>query len=110
LRSVKRLSLLFDSVDEKRFDDARQTLDEVLQHADIREDIPLLLFANKQDVNRAKSALELQNYFLSHITSKTDRQIRVQGISALTGEGVKDGVEWMCEALRRSQRANQQHL
>uniref|UniRef100_A0A8C5DF90 ADP-ribosylation factor-like protein 3 n=1 Tax=Gouania willdenowi TaxID=441366 RepID=A0A8C5DF90_GOUWI len=75
---------------------------DVLELADLldQEDlagVPLLIFANKQDLTTASTASELAEGL--HLHTIRDRMWQVQACSALTAEGVQDGMIWVCRNI-----------
>ena len=55
--------------------------------------MPLLVFANKQDLDLALSAEEVMTHLeLNDITSRT---WNIQACSAVSQEGLNEGMEWM---------------
>ncbi|MEQ2208450.1 ADP-ribosylation factor protein 3, partial [Xenoophorus captivus] len=60
--------------------------------------VPLLVFANKQDLMSASPASELAESLNLHTIR--DRMWQVQACSALTAEGVQDGMTWVCRNIR----------
>ena len=57
------------------------------------EGVPLLIFANKQDLISALSAEEISEGF--DLTSIRDRPWNIQPCSAKTGDGLQEGMEWV---------------
>ena len=56
------------------------------------ENVPLLVFANKQDLLNALSADEISDAL--SLNSIRDRTWSIQPCSAKNGEGLQDGMEW----------------
>ncbi|XP_016894352.1 ADP-ribosylation factor-like protein 3 isoform X2 [Cynoglossus semilaevis] len=72
---------------------------DVLELAELLEEtqlaaVPLLIFANKQDLTTAMTASELAEGLNLHMIR--DRMWQVQACSALTAEGLQDGMTWVC--------------
>uniref|UniRef100_A0A8D3CPP0 ADP-ribosylation factor-like protein 3 n=1 Tax=Scophthalmus maximus TaxID=52904 RepID=A0A8D3CPP0_SCOMX len=59
--------------------------------------VPLLIFANKQDLMTASPASELAESLSLHTIR--DRMWQVQACSAVTAEGVQDGMTWVCRNI-----------
>ena len=71
-------------------------------------DAPVLVMANKQDELGAMTAGDVQE---SLGLGKMDaRPTRVQPISALRGEGITEGVQWLITEIHRSSRAARMRL
>jgi signal recognition particle receptor subunit beta len=62
-------------------------------------DIPVLVFANKQDLPDAMTPSEVADKLgLSRLQS---RQWKVQGACAPSGEGVYEGLDWLSTVLNK---------
>lgn len=59
--------------------------------------VPLLIYANKQDLMNAVPSGELAEEL--HLTSIRDRAWQIQGCSATSSEGLKDGIDWICKNI-----------
>jgi len=55
--------------------------------------LPVLVMANKQDLAGAQSVTGISDKLALH--SLVDRKWYVQGTSAKTGEGLKEGIAWL---------------
>ena len=94
-----------DATDPDRFDEAREVLHKLLQTAELA-DIPLLVYANKQDAPGACTARDLQERLGLRVEgSGSSQPISVCAVSALSGAGINDSVQWLVEALKSSPRA-----
>lgn len=61
--------------------------------------VPVLFFANKQDLPSSLSAVEtMQALGLSEIK---DRPWQIVASNALTGEGLSAGIDWVSEFLKK---------
>jgi ADP-ribosylation factor related protein 1 len=64
---------------------------------------PLLVLANKHDVDGAASPAELAEVLgISQLDG--GRASSVQAVTARTGEGVKPAVQWLVQHIKKSQR------
>jgi small GTP-binding protein len=91
---------IIDSVDSKRFDEAREELFKVLEDDEIqRQCKSVLCLANKQDLRRAKPATEVAD----RLGLRKIRNIewRIQACSAITGDGLYEGLDWLNESVAR---------
>jgi small GTP-binding protein len=85
-----------DSAEPARFSVAHKELQQLLQHDELK-DACVLVFANKQDLQGAMppekiiEALGLANF--------SDRKWTVQGCSAVTQQGLHDGMSWISAQL-----------
>ena len=85
-----------DSNDKERFDKVRETLLLCLSEEELK-DAALLVFANKQDINGAVSPSELTT--ILEMGNLKNRKWLVQGSSAVSGQGLKEGLDWLASAL-----------
>ncbi|CDW53261.1 ADP ribosylation factor protein 3 [Trichuris trichiura] len=80
------LIYVIDSSDKRRFDETGMELMELLEEEKLAA-VPLLIFANKQDLVNAVTASALAEGLQLHTIR--DRQWQIQPCSAITLEGVK---------------------
>ena len=85
-----------DSNDKERLEKVRETLALCLIEEELK-DAALLIFANKQDLNGAVSPNELTE--ILEMGKINNRRWLVQGSSATTGQGLKEGLDWLANAL-----------
>jgi len=83
---------LVDSVDKRRIDEASEELAGLMEEADLAG-VPVLVFANKQDLLNAMTAADIMGSEGLDLTGVKDRWIHVQACSAKTGEGLSEGME-----------------
>ncbi|VBB26596.1 unnamed protein product [Acanthocheilonema viteae] len=67
------------------------------------KNVPLLVYANKQDLVTAAKANEIAEGL--QLLSIRDRSWQIQACSAVTGEGIKDGMDWISKNLRKQQKS-----
>lgn len=90
------LIFVVDSNDKDRVDDAAEELKKMLNEEELK-DVILLVMANKQDLKDAFSPNEVtEKLGLNQIKG---RKWLVQGTSATTGQGLKEGLDWMAGEL-----------
>jgi len=86
-----------DSVDRERMGISKQELLSMLDEEELKNAL-LLVFANKQDMEQAMQpseiALELG------LAALKNRKWQIFKTSALKDIGLKEGMEWLCEALK----------
>ncbi|CAL4072273.1 unnamed protein product, partial [Meganyctiphanes norvegica] len=92
------LIYVIDSGDRKRFDETGQELSEILCE-DKLAGVPVLIFANKQDLFNAAPSAEIAEGLGLHTIR--DRAWQIQACSATKDEGVHDGLEWVCKNIKR---------
>lgn len=83
---------MIDSSDKRRMEETAFELGQLLCEEKL-EGVPLLVFANKQDLINALSAEEISEGF--NLISIRDRAWNIQPCSAKTGDGLLDGMEWL---------------
>jgi len=93
------LVYVIDSSDKKRMTETGVELSSLLEESQL-QGIPVLIFANKQDLVGASTPKDIaENMQLFNIR---DRQWQIQGCSAKNNEGLKEGVEWLLAAIQKS--------
>jgi len=90
------LIFVVDSNDKDRVDDASEELKKMIAEEELK-DCCLLVMANKQDLNGAMSPNDVTEKL--GLSSLKNRQWLVQGTSATTGQGLKEGLDWMATVL-----------
>ncbi|KAL2299246.1 hypothetical protein Nmel_013896 [Mimus melanotis] len=96
LGSTDLLIYVIDSADQKRFEETGQELAELTEDENLTG-VPLLVFANKQDLVTAAPAAEIAEGLSLH--TYRDREWQIQACSALSGEGVQDGMNWISSQI-----------
>ncbi|KAK7094421.1 ADP-ribosylation factor-like protein 3 [Littorina saxatilis] len=86
------LIYVIDSADRKRLEETGEELRELLEEEKLAG-VPVMIFANKQDLVNACAAHEIAEGL--NLNSIRDREWRIQPCSAISGEGVRDGIEWV---------------
>ncbi|KAM3862241.1 ADP-ribosylation factor-like protein 6 [Diretmus argenteus] len=89
---------VIDSSDKLRMVVAKEELDTLLKHQDIRSRrMPVLFFANKMDLRDAMSSVKVsQQLCLENIK---DKPWHICASDAIKGEGLQDGVDWLQEQI-----------
>eukprot|EP00276_Gloeochaete_wittrockiana_P006060 CAMPEP_0184650144 /NCGR_PEP_ID=MMETSP0308-20130426/7676_1 /TAXON_ID=38269 /ORGANISM="Gloeochaete witrockiana, Strain SAG 46.84" /LENGTH=127 /DNA_ID=CAMNT_0027083481 /DNA_START=363 /DNA_END=746 /DNA_ORIENTATION=- len=89
---------VIDAADTERVPIAKQELLAMLEEEELR-DACLLVFANKQDLAGAMNAAQVSEHLgLSEIKN---RQWTIFPTSALKGEGLNDGLDWLVNAVKK---------
>ena len=86
-----------DSADKERIDIAKQEMYAMLQESDLRG-VPLLVFANKQDIDGAMGEGEVGE--LLGLADIKNRQWRIVKSCTKNGDGISDGFDWLVDLLR----------
>ena len=94
--STDALIYVIDSADKKRVEETGEELSRLLEE-DQMNGVPLLVQANKQDLVNALSAKDVAEGL--NLFSILDRPWQIQPCSAKTGEGLKDGMEWLIKQI-----------
>lgn len=93
-----------DAASRSRFEESKAALDRVLASRELLG-APLLVMANKQDLEGAAGAQEVADAFA--LSRVENRQSKVLPVCAYTGQGLKDGVEWLVHTVKASHRATE---
>eukprot|EP00164_Ancoracysta_twista_P000402 GFYU01000548.1.p1 GENE.GFYU01000548.1~~GFYU01000548.1.p1 ORF type:complete len:327 (+),score=76.68 GFYU01000548.1:29-982(+) len=99
------LVYMFDCNDRERMDDAieemRKNLGTMATCFD--HEFPVLVFANKQDLPRAMSHLELESKLRDAVFKGRDRRSwLVQPSVATVGDGLYEGLDWLSTSMKAS--------
>ena len=94
--STDALIYVIDSADKKRVEETGEELSQLLEE-DQMNGVPLLVLANKQDLVNALSAKDVAEGL--NLFSIRERPWQIQPCSAKTGEGLKDGMEWLIKQI-----------
>lgn len=102
------VSALQDEEANGRLNECRMVLEDVLAHTEA-EGVPLLILANKQDREDCVEVVRIKEGFVRKIMegekSGSVRDSRVLPISALTGTGVQEAVDWLCSRVKWNKEA-----
>lgn len=81
-----------------RLEECRLVLEDVLQHSET-EGVPLLILANKQDREDCVETIRIKEGLVKKVMEGEKagaiRDSRVLSMSALTGDGVREAVDWL---------------
>ena len=108
LGDADAILFVVDSSDRLRVVVAKEELDNLIAHPDFKAnpEIPILIFANKIDVDGALSSDECSRAL--ELDRITDHPIHIVSSNGVTGLGLPDGMTWLCNelkpALRRKSR------
>nr|XP_020464729.1 ADP-ribosylation factor-like protein 6 isoform X2 [Monopterus albus] len=90
---------VIDSADKLRMVVAKEELDTLLNHPDIKHRrIPILFFANKMDVRDALSSVKVSQ--LLCLDNIKDKPWHICATNALKGEGLPEGVDWLQDQIK----------
>ncbi len=96
------LVFVFDGCDPDRLPEAQRELERLLHDPELA-DAPLLLMANKQDVPGAMKCESLTSVFATDPAPK--RLVRLQNLTAMGGNGVREGLLWLTQVLPKCERS-----
>lgn len=99
---VEAIIYVLDSTDRLRMCVAKEELEQLLAHADIKQGrAPVLFFANKMDIPGAMTPEEcMEEMDLESVIR--DKSWHIVPSNALTGSGVIEGIDWMCGQIARN--------
>jgi len=93
------LIFVVDSNDKERISEARDELHKLLKNSEL-SNVKLMVFANKQDMAKVLTSKEVTDRL--HLSQLKQREWHVQACSATTGEGLREGLDWLAAALKDS--------
>ncbi|XP_050413374.1 ADP-ribosylation factor-like protein 6 [Patella vulgata] len=98
-RECHGVIFVVDSSDKLRMVVAKDELDQLLQHPDVKNRrIPILFFANKMDMREAVSSVKCSS--LMGLELIRDKPWHICASNAMTGEGLHEGVEWLTDQIK----------
>merc|ERR1712137_270199 len=92
------LVFVIDSADQDRLEEVNSEMTKLLTEEDKLAGVPLLVYANKQDLLSAMSAEDIATGL--NLTGIKDRSWQIQACSAKTGEGLSEGMEWLVSTIQ----------
>ena len=95
------LIYVIDSADRGRVEETGVELNYLLAEEALIS-VPLLIFANKQDLLNALPPDEIAEALNLHLLR--DRQWQIQGCSALKNKGLKEGLDWVIEKTSKKKK------
>lgn len=99
-KDVNAVIFVLDSSDKLRMPVAKDELDHLLQHNDIKSgNIPILLLANKMDLKDSLTAVACSRHL--NLDAITDRSYHICSTNALTGDGLEEAIDWLTDQVKR---------
>ncbi|CAH1784855.1 unnamed protein product [Owenia fusiformis] len=99
------LIYVIDSADKKRLGESGEELEELLEEEKLAG-VPVLIFANKQDLINALPASEIADEM--KLTQIKDRKWQIQPCSAISSKpeesGVPEGFQWMAKNIPKGKK------
>ncbi|KAI8911116.1 ADP-ribosylation factor family-domain-containing protein [Gorgonomyces haynaldii] len=96
--STDVLIYVIDSADTRRLAETAQELEQLLRETKLNN-VPLLVFANKQDLATALPGDEIATGL--SLNAIRDRAWHIQPCSVKVGQGVKEGMEWAMNIAKK---------
>ena len=94
--TINGIIFVIDATNTDVLPEVRDTLHQVMSEtADVK--IPILIFANKQDMDGALAYSEIRNELALAGDSDLRRKIRIQEASGLTNLGLIEGFTWITD-------------
>ena len=102
---IHAVVFVVDSSDMDRLAKARSLLHKCINDAELSK-VPILVYANKQDVKEAHPAQEIEAEMKLDQIKGGSRVgiVRFQAASAKSGEGIWEGIGQLCDAIEISER------
>lgn len=104
---VNGVVFVVDSSDVLRLCVVKDELDMLLKHlnTETTRSVPLLVYANKMDLNGAKNPAELVQLLDLYSTEKIgSRPFNIFASNALKGTGVNEGMTWLQDTILKQKR------
>ncbi len=98
-RECQGIIFVIDSSDRLRMTVAKDELNMLMSHTEIRNRrIPILFFANKMDLRDSVSSVKCSS--LLSLEDIRDKPWHICNSNGLTGEGLEEGVTWLTDQLK----------
>lgn len=101
LKGTDGLIFVVDCWDFSRVDEVREELSNLLSLPEM-EDVPIMIFGNKQDMRGAVNPPQLIEQL--HMNRYNNHSWYVQGTCAVTGEGIWEGIEIIAGMIKDHKR------
>lgn len=98
-RRMDGLVFVVDAAEMERMEEAKVELHRISRSAE-NQGIPVLVLANKQDLDGAMSSTEVEKMLALHELSSSTLH-HTQGCSALSGQGLQAGLEKLYEMIAK---------
>lgn len=98
-RDCHGVIFVIDSSDKLRLAVARDELDQLIGHPEIRDRrVPILFFANKMDSRDALSSVRCSSAL--ELARLENKPWHICASNAMTGEGLDEGITWLTDQIR----------
>ncbi|XP_064624972.1 ADP-ribosylation factor-related protein 1-like [Lineus longissimus] len=95
------LIYVIDSNDRERVEESKVAFEKMIT-SDVLDGVPLLILANKQDLEGHMTVSDIKTQFRDSAHHIGRRDCKVLGTAAITGEGVHEGIDWITQAVQRN--------
>ncbi|KAI5634655.1 ADP-ribosylation factor family domain-containing protein [Phthorimaea operculella] len=92
---------IVDSSDRERISESKETFDRMIASEHL-SGVPLLVLANKQDIEDCMGVHTVKPIFNQNAHLIGARDIMLMATSALTGDGVDEGIRWLVDCIKRN--------
>jgi len=92
---------LVDAFDRDRIAESKKVFDKMIE-SELLKGVPLLVLANKQDLPECMGVREVKPIFNQNAHLIGQRDCMVMPVSALTGDGVDEGIKWLVQCIQRN--------
>ncbi|XP_064604826.1 ADP-ribosylation factor-related protein 1-like [Liolophura sinensis] len=92
---------IVDSSDRERIRESKQAFDLLITNEALAG-VPLLMLANKQDLEGCMTVGDVRKIFRESSHLIGHRECMMAGVSALKGDGVDEGIDWLVQAVQRN--------
>jgi len=97
-----------DSNDRERIHESKESFLKMLSNSNLAG-VPLLVAANKQDLEECMGVREVKPLFESTDEHMENREVMVLATSGLRGEGVVEGIDWVAQCVIRNNQVRPPH-
>jgi len=97
--NTQAIIYVIDSSDTERLPTSRSELLTMLSEDELKN-VPVLVFANKQDVKGALSPAEISDK-LGLAGGEKNREWSVRGSCAVKGDGLEEGLDWLVNTIQK---------
>ena len=107
--NTQGIIFVVDCCDRDRLPEAKEVMERILANEHLQA-IPLLVLANKQDLNEAVEPMELVgrlglDKYAEEGHPQRGRRWSMQGCVATRGEGLQEGLDWLAQAVQKHELA-----
>lgn len=99
------LIYVVDSSDEPRLAECVDELTQLLAEDDLQK-VPLLVFANKQDIESSLQADEVMDTL--QLGNIQDREYNIVACSAISKDGLQEGMDWVIETINAQTKSKEE--